>query len=371
MRASVLAALLLVAACGTATAPVAVPPTPTPRAAASPRVLVPGTLYALPQEPLTLVRAIDGASVASVWRREGPSPYLSRLLLTDLATGTTRHLVEADADLPLVALRDGVVAYLDYRDDGMGAWNGVVATIDTKGTRGEIDRFALSAATFHGGGGGPRRPSWAIALGGGRIAWNRLVEIPGGDIRGELRVAPATGGAATVIASSTKWVMPIAVDMRRLVYVLRGASADEIHVRDLATNADRVVASGAVLFDVAASGKWVVYDEGTDEQRGPKRVRLVDLDAGTTRALQEAGNVDAGFKGLVEGSCGDLSANERYVTWWCDPRAPGEPLMALDLATQQRVPLATGTTASADRAYPGAIALDQFGGDPYVLVLPR
>src|SRR5205814_3715746 len=102
-------------------------------------------------------------------------------------------------------------------------------------------------ATYRGGGGAPRRPAGSIVIGPDRAAWTRLIEGPGGSVTGELRVARLVDPErSTPIASSMEWVAPLAVDDHRLLYVLGGKADDQLHVRDLDTDADRVVVTGAV-----------------------------------------------------------------------------------------------------------------------------
>jgi len=79
------------------------------------------------------------------------------------------------------------------------------------------------------------------------IAWTQLIEGPRGAITGELRVASlADPGRSTQIGASDEWIAPLAVDARRLVYVIGGKVDDELRVRDLVTGADRIVATGPV-----------------------------------------------------------------------------------------------------------------------------
>jgi hypothetical protein len=53
-------------------------------------------------------------------------------------------------------------------------------------------------------------------------------------------------GGPTPIGSSPEWIAALGIDARRLRYVLGGKSEDQLHVRDLDSGVDRVVARGPV-----------------------------------------------------------------------------------------------------------------------------
>jgi len=209
-----------------------------------------------------------------------------------------------------------------------------------------IDRFALSAATYHGGGGGPRRPAGSIVIGPDRAAWTRLVEGAGGSVTGELRIASlAEPGRATVVGSSTEWIRPLGVDAHRLLYVLGGKTEDQLHVRDLDTGADRIVTTGAVGdqqreggipgFNAAVlAGDWAVWLDTPRAAAG--KIRAVNVASGAERSIDAGGS-----------SCSGVSAGTRYVAWYCAANING----ILDVTTLEPtrdVPFGVAPEASDD-----------------------
>jgi hypothetical protein len=249
----------------------------------------------------------------------------------------------------------GRIGFIEYREQyqGGGAYSNTFVVLDlTTGQKTEIDRFGLSAATFHGGGSGPRRPAGAMALGPDLVAWTRLVEGPGGTVTGELRVAPIADPAASrLVATSVEWVRPLAVDSHRLVYVLGGTSADTLHVRDVESGTDKVIATGPVGntslgaipgFDFGAvSGDWLVWLENA--KAPTTTAHAVSLLSGAQRALEVGGS-----------GCVGPTAGTRYFAWTCSKQSTSEPqpLTILDSKTLDPVkpiPLGTGV---------GTIAID-------------
>jgi len=75
----------------------------------------------------------------------------------------------------------------------------------------------LDRTVFYPRGGGQAGDSGAVVLGGGLVAWVRLVEGSGGSITGELRVGlPNQPAQAKLVATSDTWLRPISVDATRM-----------------------------------------------------------------------------------------------------------------------------------------------------------
>lgn len=286
-----------------------------------------------------------GALIAS-GRKEGPSPFESKISRADAPNGPWRAVYQSDAMFMLEKISSGRIGVIEYREPpaSQGAFSEVIVVVDLDtGQKTEIDRFALSAATFRGGGGAPRRPTGSLALGPDRIAWTRLIEGPNGAISGELRVASITSPATIeTIASSTEWVAPVGLDTQRLVYVLGGTTEDALHVRDLRTGRDTVIATAAVGSGPATggtgltptvSGDWAVW---LDEPWASAKVRAANLATGEQRTL------------AVNGSqCASPTAGSRYFAWSCSKSAASDPqpFVVLDAKTLQPsgvIPLGTG-----------------------------
>lgn len=334
MRLFAATALALLLGCSpppAATAPSQSQTTPGPVATAS---AVPRTPAAFPSASGTVFSmeadgemhaffADRGALVASS-TRNAPSPYLSRIQRADAPAGPWRAAYETDARFDMQRVSSGRIALIEYRQPPLGTGGHsekvVIVDLDT-GAATLIDEFALSAATFRGGGGGPRGPSWALALGADAIAWTRLIEGPAGSVTGELRVAAlANPGPQTVIGSSAEWIAPLAVDARRLVYVVGGKTEDQLRVRDLASGLDRVVAVDAVgdraspyaSIDYAVvTGDWAVWQESIQQagKQSPQpdgSVYALNLRTGDRRTM-----------GRSALGCGRPTAGTRYIAWFC------------------------------------------------------
>jgi len=208
---------------------------------------------------------------------------------------------------------------------GGGAYSEDFTVIDlSTGNATAVDRFAMSAATFRGGGGGPRRPVGSVVLGPDRVAWTRLIEGPGGSVTGELRVALlAEPGRVTPIGSSPEWIAALGIDARRLLYVLGGKSEDQLHVRDLDNGVERIVATGPVGdqqvvggipgFNRAfLAGDWAIWLDTPGATAG--KVRAVNLASGEERTIGAGGS-----------SCDALSVGTRYVSWYCSGERVRDP----------------------------------------------
>lgn len=232
-----------------------------------------------------------------------------------------------------------------------------VVVVDLSSGRGTtVDEYALSSATYHGGGSGPRGPSFALALGADRIAWTRLIEGPAGSVTGELEVASLSDPTRRqAIASSGEWIAPIAIDGTRLVYVRGGKTEDELHVRDLTSGGDRIVVRATVgntaftglpaIDNAAVSGKWAVWPENATAPTAKgapsfsATIHALDLTTGTERTFDAGGAY-----------CPRITAGSRYFAWYCGSLAEPNP-QVYDAATLQPATAAApgvGVVASDD-----------------------
>jgi hypothetical protein len=277
----------------------------------------------------------DRGSAYAWWIAPGaPQVTEQRIMRADPPSGPWREVYRTDAHIPIQRPAAGRAAFVAIRSpfQGGGASTQEVVLLDlTTGASTAIDRWALSAATFRGGGGGPRRPVAHVALGATTIAWTRLIERVGGAVEGELRYAALSDPSrATVVASSDDWIRPIGIDDRALVYVLGRPTGDELHVRELVTGADRVLTTTAPpatngyypLDDVAVSGRWVAWiDRGRAASAATATIRAVDVVSGEARSLDGGGP-----------QCAPLTGGSKYLTWMCGPsNAPAVPRV-LDVA---------------------------------------
>ena len=264
--------------------------------------------------------AADRGALIAFSTRDAPPPYESKIQRADPATNAWRAIYRSDAHFGAGRVVAGRAALAEYREpyQGGGAYSVDFTVVDlSTGTATAIDRFAMSAATYRGGGGAPRRPAGSIVIGPDRAAWTRLIEGPGGSVTGELRVARlADPGRSMPIASSMEWVAPLAVDGHRLLYALGGKVEDQLHLRDLDTDADRVVATGAVGdiqregaipgFNVARlAGDWAVWLDGA-RTGATGTIRGVNVVTGAERTMDAGGS-----------SCAGPTAGTRYVAWYC------------------------------------------------------
>jgi hypothetical protein len=283
--------------------------------------------------------AADRGALIAFSTKEGPPPYASKVQRAEAPSGPWKTVFEIDASFAgggqVVA---GRVAFVEYREpyQGGGAYSEDFTVIDlATGKTTAIDRFALSSATYHGGGGGPRRPVGAMVLGPGHVAWTRLVEGPGGSVRGELRVATLADPArAKSVGSSVEWISPLSVDSRRLLYVLGSKTEDQLRVLDLDTGADRVIASAAMPADIQVtafagldrallSGDWAIWRDSPRASDG--MLRAVDIASGAQRTIDMGGS-----------SCTEPSIGTRYIAWYCAERVVGilDPKTLEPLATK-------------------------------------
>ncbi|MEK6206991.1 MAG: hypothetical protein AABM32_05060 [Chloroflexota bacterium] len=359
MKLLALFTLVFAISCGTVgTASPSASPSTAPTASASPSAsaiaLAGSTLSMAAEREMVSFHADRGALIASS-TKDSPPPYDSKIWRADPPGGPWRTIYASDAMFLVDRVSAGRIGFIEYREQyqGGGAYSNIFVVLDlTTGRKTEIDRFALTAATYHGGGGGPRRPTGTMALGPDFVAWTRLVEGPGGTMTGELRVAPVADPAASqLVARSAEWLRPLAIDAHRLVYVLGGTTADTLHVRDVESGTDKVIATGPVGntslgavpgWDFAAvSGDWLVWLENA--KAPTTTAHAMSLVSGDQRT------VDVGGSGCV-----GPSAGTRYFTWTCSKQSASDPqpLTILDAKTLDLVkpiPLGTGV---------GTIAMD-------------
>jgi hypothetical protein len=280
----------------------------------------------MPTDAEMLVFAADRGALIAFSTKQGLPPYASKIQRAEAPNGPWRTVFEIDASFAgsgqVVA---GRAAVIEYRESfhGGGAYSEAFTVIDlSTGMTTAIDRFALSSATYRGGGGAPRRPVGKLVLGPDRVAWARLVEGPDGSVTGELRVATLADPArATIVGSSVEWISPLGVDAHRLLYVLGGKVEDQLHVLDLDTGVDRVIAGGAVPADLQTfpvpsldravlSGDWAIWLDTPRATAGT--LRAVDVASGAQRTIDAGGS-----------SCSGPSVGTRYVAWYCSAGVVG------------------------------------------------
>ena len=355
MRSILLTTLLLATGCAPAvTTSTSTAPTSSAGAAAvSPapaRAALTGTTFTMPADREMVSFYAAGGALVAYSTKDAPPPYASRILLADPPAGPWRVVYESDARLGVEGVVEDRIAFGEYREpyQGGGAYSEVFAVVDlATGQKTDIDRFTMSAATYRGGGSAPRRPIGAIVLGPDHVAWTRLVEGAAGSVTGELRIAPlGDPTTGTLVATSTEWVRPLAVDAHRLVYVLSDKTEESLHVRQIDSGADAVVLTGPVGdtargeipgFDYAAvSGDWAVWldarsfkSSSTEHGTG----HAVNLATGDERALEVVGS-----------SCSGVSAGSRYFVWACGRLEDPRDSLILDAKTLDTVrPIPSGT----------------------------
>jgi hypothetical protein len=305
--------------------------------------------FTMPTDRDMITFAADRGALIAFSTHDGPPPYESKIQRADAGTNTWRTVYKSDAMFSAGRAAGGRVALGEYREpfQGGGAYSVDFTVVDlSTGTATPVDRFALSSATFRGGGGAPRRPVGSIVLGPDRVAWTRLIEGPGGSVTGELRVGSlAAPGRVTVIGSSMEWIAPLGLDAHRLLYVLGGKTEDQLHVRDLDTGADKILITGAVGdqqreggipgFNVAVlAGDWAIWLD--TPRSAPGMVRAVNVASGGERTIDAGGS-----------SCSGTSAGTRYVAWYCSPGVTGI-LDAKSLEPARDVPVGVAPEASED-----------------------
>lgn len=306
--------------------------------------------FTMPTDRDMITFAADRGALIAFSSKDAPPPYESKIQRADPGTGAWRTIYTSDAMFLRGRVAAGRVAIVEYRQSAapsVGAYSQEFTVVNLgTGAATTIDHFAMSSASFRGGGGGPRRPVGSIALGPDRAAWTRLVEGPGGSVTGELRVALVTDPArATPIASSSEWIAPLAVDAHRLLYVIGGKTEDQLHTRDLDTGADKVVLTGAVGdtqreggipgFDAAVlAGDWAVWLDTPGSR--PGTFRAVNVISGVERSFEAGGS-----------SCNVLTAGTRYLAWYCAANTAGV-LDARTLEPARDIPAIGATPEASD-----------------------
>lgn len=360
-RSILLACLLLITAC----TPNASAPSPTPIASAAtatiapttssspaaPQLLMSGAVFAMPAQPDMITFFASSGSLIAWTSGNRPSPYLDRIQRADPPNGPWRTTFSDDAHFRMQRVNDDRMAIIEYREDGEGAYNETVIVLDliTGGTT-TFDRYALSKATYRGGGGAPRRPGGQIALGRDMIAWTHVSELAGGAVEGELRVAPlADPRAVTVIARSSVWIEPLAVDTRSVTYVAGGTDRDEARVHDLATGTDRRLTTFASATQMsgrsapAQSGSWVGWLETKSVTPTTRTVQSVVTFQALNITTGEERSADAGGT-----TCSPLSANAQAFAWSCaSVAAQLAALQAFDVARWKLVDVVRSSAARA------------------------
>jgi hypothetical protein len=270
--------------------------------------------------------AADRGALVAFSSKEGLPPYSSKVQRAEAPNGPWKTVFEIDASFvgggQVVA---GRVALIEYREpfQGGGAFSEDFTVIDlATGKTTAIDRFALSSATYHGGGGGPRRPVARMVIGPDHVAWTRLVEGSRGSITAELRVATlADPVRARIVGSSAEWISPLSVDAHRLLYVLGSKTEDQLHLLDLNTGADRVIVSAAMPVDIQVaplpgldhallSGDWAIWLDSPRASDG--LLRAINIADGVDRKIAMGGS-----------SCSEPSIGTKYVAWYCSAGVVG------------------------------------------------
>jgi hypothetical protein len=279
----------------------------------------PGT-FSMPTDREMNAFAADRGALIAFSTKEGPPPYSSKIQRAEAPNGPWRTVFETGASfLGSGQVVAGRVALIEHREpyQGGGAYSEDFTVIDlSTGKTTAIDRFALSSATYHGGGGGPRRPVGRMVLGPDRVAWTRLVEGPGGSVTGELRVATLADPArAELIGSSAEWISPLSLDAHRLLYVAGSRLEDQLHLFDLDTGADRAIAKAAMPADIHVtplpgldrallSGDWAIWLDSPRATDG--LLRAVNVADGVERTIAMGGS-----------SCTEPSIGTTYIAWYC------------------------------------------------------
>src|SRR5260221_13552778 len=166
LRASLIAAALVSCAPGanalasptTAGVPSAAPSI-SASSATTTQVLLAGRVTTAVTEPEQYSAFSDGGSLYAFWTRDSPSPYLSKIQRFDAGARVWQTVFEDDARVGVWKPSAGRLAFVEYREpfQGGGASDEKVLILDlVTGKTVSVDTFALSAATYHGGGGGPR-----------------------------------------------------------------------------------------------------------------------------------------------------------------------------------------------------------------------
>lgn len=294
----------------------------------------------------------DRGYLVATSSNDGPPPYSSKVMVAAPVRGPWRTVYSSDALYNAPTLSDGFLAFYEYREQGGGAFSEKLVVVDLPFGRPQVvDSYALSAAPYRGGGGGPPRPTGSAVMGGGLIAWVRLVEGSGGAVTGQLRIGlPHQATQARLIDTSDVSIHPIAIDVQAtrttLVYSIARGGSVELRAREIDSGADRVLATAPLgapgstmpFQAVARSGEWVAWVDETAPAAGAtfarSTLRAVSIATGTTRT-----------RSLDDSSCPVLTGNPRYFALDCiGPGTAGPRLVLIDAATWTDVPVARPTS---------------------------
>ena len=313
----------------------------------------------------------QGGSLLALWTAEATPIHLSRIRKAD-ANGAWTTFFEDDAAFARFSqdLRRAAILEIRERPQGGGAYDASVIVLDlTTRALVKVDAYSLSAATYRGGGGAPRRPYGEIVVGGGMVAWTRLNELAGGDVEGELRVATlADPSAFKTVGRSREAITPVSVDENALVYMSGGSERDDLRVRDLVTGTERSLAqipaptqtSGPS--NIARSGKfagWIEMPSPTNPANA--RFRAVDVGSGAIRELDLGGRY-----------CSTVSANSYGFAWICGDAKPATALGYFDPVQWRKVDVTSATDGLLEASIDGFIWTGQVRGERRVsLFTPR
>jgi hypothetical protein len=301
------------------------PPPSQPASTAATEPLVAGRVYSVEVSPGMIGLESDGRTLVTT--SDGSRGLPSRVLTAYPSSGVWRVASESDAHVRQFAVRGHWLALIEYRETGEGGFSEDVVLVDLRtGRRQTIDQYRMSAATYRGGGGAPRRPVGRVILGEGAIAWTRLIEQPAGHILGELRLQRIGDVDSRPLHRSAEWVAPETIAAGRLLYITKGANQDELHLLEIEHRKDTVVAQSAFFFDAALSGRWLLYSHAphSADRAGPSAVVLRDLDSGNERVVAEGGGRE----------CRETSLNARFAAWICRSGGPASVLAAFELGAQ-------------------------------------
>jgi hypothetical protein len=356
----VFAAALLVGGCAQPIA-VVTPSPSSPIPTATPTIATPAPTSSV--SPTTVLMAGSFRSVA--FPAPAGYPYVGQVLtdgtqafaafgdgsksaytLLDLATGTARTVpltLTGDFGGP-VALVNGQLGVLSWSRTSAGESyryeiddlaSGTTRTLDTSEAPGH----------FHGEG-SPEQADPALIVGQNAVAFVHLF-VQGPDLVGELRVGPAAGPMKSVFTSKRP-VRPVALSDTTLAYAVPSAEGSQLHVYDLASGRDRVVARGRLAAAVALGAGRLLYTvQPLDTE--PGRAIVQDLATGNESVL-------------VSGTCGSPSLDERYATVSCsDPNQATTAITIYELATLKRIEVARSTDVIVNaRLSTGTITWDRF-----------
>jgi hypothetical protein len=379
-----LAVATLAAACSS---PAAQSPTPSPtpiasttaalrsqlRSSATP--LVRGDVLTMTAQREMVTFFADSGSLIARSTREGLPPYHSAIQRADRSSGAWKTIFEDDASFSSEKVGSGRMAMSEYRAELLsgGGYDVTVVVVDlSTGQKRDVDHFALSSASFHGGGGGPRHAvGGLIALGTNNIAWTHLYELPDGNVESELRVASLSDPSrATVVGRSRDWIEPISIDDKQLLYGVGGTERDELRVRDLATTGERSLAflraptQSAGRDGPVASAVWAGWLDYPPLSGAPDA-----KPSSPTTTTFRAVNVETGElreRDLGPDYCHSLTANAETFVWQCG--AATAKVQAFDPNTwaDRTVVVSGGPPVSLVAATGGFIWREAVAGTPLV-----